>query len=96
MRLIYAYGDHDPVDDNGLFYHGPSHRGTKTVSLLSEFQVPDNLPTDIRHIEFLQRNVRIILLIQIILNYTLLKIFKGTQRILPLITIQSHSYWSDS
>ena len=75
MRLIYAYGDHDPVDDNGLFYHGPSHRGTKTVSLLSEFQVPDNLPTDIRHIEFLQRNVRIFLLIQRILNYTLLKIF---------------------
>ena len=94
MRLVYAYGDHDPVDDNGLFYHGPSHRGTKTVSLLSEFQVPDNLPTDIRHIEFLQRNVRIFLLIQRILNYTLLKIFKGTQRI--LITIQSHSYRSDS
>ena len=64
MRLIYAYGDHDPLDDNGLFYHGPSHRGTKTVSLLSEFQVPDNLPTDIRHIEFLQRNVRMIILIQ--------------------------------
>ena len=28
-------------------------------------------------------------------EYTLLKIFKGTLRILPLITIQMHT-WSDS
>ena len=59
VRVIYSYNDIDPANDTALFYHGPTTRGTKSVSLLSEFQVPDNLPSDLRHIEFLQRNVSV-------------------------------------
>ena len=53
MRLIYSYSD-----STDLRYHGPTKRGTKSVSLLSEVQIPETMPSDVRHIEFLNRNVR--------------------------------------
>ena len=52
VRLIYSYSN-----QTDLRYHGPTKRGTKSVSLLSEVQVPETMPSDIRHIEFLNRNV---------------------------------------
>ena len=56
VRLIYSYSDH-----KDLRYHGRTKRGTKSVSLLSEVQVPETMPSDIRHIEFLNRNVSCLL-----------------------------------
>ena len=62
MRIIYSFHDNDPVDDNSLLYHG-TNRGTKSVSLLSKFHVPDNFPADVKHFDFFNRNVSIYQLI---------------------------------
>lgn len=56
LHLIYSYNDKDPANDSALFYHGPANRGTKSVSLLSEFEQLTDMPADVRHIEFLNRN----------------------------------------
>ncbi|XP_045193607.2 DBH-like monooxygenase protein 1 homolog [Mercenaria mercenaria] len=54
-RIIFAYGEHDPADDNSINYHGTT-RGTKSVALLSPNPVNDNLPADSRHFDFLNAN----------------------------------------
>ncbi|KAL3871756.1 hypothetical protein ACJMK2_039734 [Sinanodonta woodiana] len=35
IRVIYSYHTSDPSTDVSLMYHGPDHRGTKSLSLLS-------------------------------------------------------------
>ncbi|KAL3871750.1 hypothetical protein ACJMK2_039728 [Sinanodonta woodiana] len=35
IRMIYAYHPKDPATDDSVMYHGPDHRGTKSLSLLS-------------------------------------------------------------
>jgi len=56
VRLIYAFNPVDPVDDDDIRYHG-THRGTKSVSLLSKYHVPQSMPSDLTHYDFLNRNL---------------------------------------
>ena len=56
VRLIYSYSEVDPADDDSITYHGTT-RGTKSVSLLSQSKIPDSLPADVQHFEFLNNNV---------------------------------------
>ncbi|KAL4218772.1 DBH-like monooxygenase protein 1 [Mactra antiquata] len=54
-RVIYAYGQQDPVSEDSINYHGTS-RGTKSVALLSMNAELDQLPADSRHYDFLNKN----------------------------------------
>merc|ERR1712137_46928 len=54
-RLIFAYGQADPASEDGITYHMTT-RGTKSVPLLSTLYVPDDLPTDVIHFDFLNGN----------------------------------------
>ncbi|KAL4218773.1 hypothetical protein ACF0H5_021360 [Mactra antiquata] len=54
-RVIFAYGTSDPANENAVSYHG-STRGTKSIALLSLNVELENLPSDSRHYDFLNRN----------------------------------------
>ncbi|KAK3586447.1 hypothetical protein CHS0354_001829 [Potamilus streckersoni] len=64
IRMIYSYHPNDPVTDDSLIYHGPDHRGTKSLSLLSMSSAAsvtwstDN--HDVRLYDFLNENVRLL------------------------------------
>lgn len=55
-RIIYSYGEYDPMSWTSLYYHGPSTRGTKSLSLLGATKAPASLESDISIYEFLNQN----------------------------------------
>ncbi|XP_071788240.1 DBH-like monooxygenase protein 1 [Asterias amurensis] len=59
IRLIWSYSDKDPdVDNGGPTYHGPDHRGTKSIILLDSDHSKTQVPADAKKYEFCNNNVR--------------------------------------
>ncbi|KAK3586445.1 hypothetical protein CHS0354_001827 [Potamilus streckersoni] len=61
VRLIYSYHSNDPASEDSIMYHGPEHRGTKSLSLLSVSSLSSGGSTtvldSIRVYDFLNGNV---------------------------------------
>ncbi|KAK3087443.1 hypothetical protein FSP39_005971 [Pinctada imbricata] len=55
IRGIYSYSPSDPVDMDSLPYHGPIHRGSKSLMLLTKTRTP-TLPSDVVTKDFLNDN----------------------------------------
>ncbi|KAL3871757.1 hypothetical protein ACJMK2_039735 [Sinanodonta woodiana] len=59
IRLIYSYHPRDPASSENLLYHGPEHRGTKSLSLLSVSSIQARISAnqdDVKTYDFLNGN----------------------------------------
>jgi hypothetical protein len=57
VRIIFSFHPNDPADDDSIPYHG-ANRGVRSLLLLSKIS-PPTLESDIKHIDFMNNNVRI-------------------------------------
>ncbi|KAK3087968.1 hypothetical protein FSP39_012921 [Pinctada imbricata] len=58
IRAIFAYSPNDPADDNSITYHGPTHRGAKSLMLLTRTKIPA-IPSDALTKDFLNDNYHV-------------------------------------
>ena len=57
---MWSYGDTVPTGEDDLYYHGPTQRGSRSVSVIPQTEdVPTQLPEDAFHIDILMDNVTI-------------------------------------
>ncbi|KAK3101729.1 hypothetical protein FSP39_005907 [Pinctada imbricata] len=59
MRVIYSYHDNDPINDTDMsrMYHGPQHRGSKSITFLSKPETV-KLPSDAIEVDLLNNNFK--------------------------------------
>ncbi|XP_022094715.1 DBH-like monooxygenase protein 1 [Acanthaster planci] len=58
-RLLWSYHEDDPSSADGPSYHGPVHRGTRSMLLFAQdYSKKLNMPADVKTHEFLNSNVR--------------------------------------
>ncbi|KAK3088535.1 hypothetical protein FSP39_020262 [Pinctada imbricata] len=56
IRTIWSYHNDDPADDNSIFYHGSTNRGSKSLMLTSYQSKKPTMPNDVITMDFLNDN----------------------------------------